>query len=432
MDKIIPFFRAYPVFIGFAAFAIIAGGLAVFFGVLMSRAGLSLRPLVFMGVFFAIIVGPQLFFHIQQARGVMPSLTWTPGDNRVPIQDDSAALANADGKFLHPEKVFGPGFDPQLVSDVRQLFAGLEPEVAQMAIFPSVETAIVARFADEANARQALENYGAMMGIARPTPAVDGSVTAARANDRVRLLAAGKTLFVWSGADNAALDRRQQASSQAFRQGAAAPRDPRVVRGWKTMAIVTPMLVLFAAFWFFKGSTWAATVSPASNQTMAASAAELRSRLLAVENLKQPITVSAGDSPEEVVVTWRADASWITHARAAGLKRTHKLVLHLDETARTVRVREYMGALDWSAGANGAVVAWHMKTGIVFFQHEHQRVFGLQWDPATNRFKPELSYAYTFNLQELKAPFISATTHAGWSWKPVLWKGPAWLRWATE
>jgi hypothetical protein len=432
MDKLIAFFRTYPVFLGFAIFALIAGGLFILFAVLMTRSGLSLRPLAFIGVFFAIVVGPQLFFHIQQARGVMPSLTWTPDDNKPRLTDDSAALANSGGKFLHPEKVFGPGFDPQLLTDIRQLFAGLEPEAAQMAVFPSVETAIAARFPNEAAAQQALQNYGAMMGIARPQPAANGSYTASRVGDRVRLLAAGKTLFVWSAANDAALDRRQQASIHAFRQIAAAPRDPRVIRGWKTMAVVTPLLVLVAALWFFKGSTWAATVPAVAENSLPASASDLRERLLAIENLQQPIAVTAGETPDEVVVTWRADAAWLTHARAAGLKRTHKLVLHLDESSRTIRVREYMSALDWSAGANGAAVKWHLKTGIVFFQHEHQRVFGLQFDPITGRFKPELSYAYTFNLQELKAPLIAATTHAGWTWKPVLWKGPSWLRWAIE
>jgi hypothetical protein len=432
MDKLIIFFRTYPVFLGFAIFGIIAGGLFLLFGVMMTRSGMSLRPLVFLGVFFAIIVGPQLYFHIQKARGVMPSLTWTPDDNKPGLRDNPAALANAGGKFLHPEKVFGAGFDPQLVSDVRPLFAGLQPEAAQMAIFPTVESATVARFSDEVTARQALENYGAMMGIARPKPAPDGSYTAARVSDRVRLLVVGKTLFAWSGANDAALDRRQQASSNAFQLVAAAPRDPKVIRAWKTMAVVTPLLVLIAAFWFFKGSTWAASVSPVTENSLPASASDLRKRLLAIENLKQPITVSAGKTPDEVVVTWRADAQWLTFAQANGLKRTHKLVLNLDESSRCVRVREYISAIDWSAGANGAAVAWHMKTGIVFFEHRHERVFGLQLDHATGRFKPELSYAYTFNLQELKAPLIAATTHAGWTWKPVLWKGPSWLRWAIE
>ena len=49
-----------------------------------------------------------------------------------------------------------------------------------------------------------------------------------------------------------------------------------------------------------------------------------------------------------------------------------------------------------------------------------------------NRSKPELSYAYTFNLQEMKAPLIEAITRAGWTRRPTIWQGPAWLRWLTE
>ncbi len=435
MEKLITFFRAYPVLLGFACFSVIAGGLFILFAVLMTRAGVSLRPLVFLGVFFAIIVVPQLFFHIQQARGVMPSLSWTPGGNPSQAADNPSVLASAGGKFIHPEKVFGPGFDPQLLTDVRPLFSSFAPEAAQMAVFPSVETAIAARFPSENAARQALEFYGATAGIARPQPATDGSYTAARANDRVRILAAGRTLFAWSGADNAALDRRQQSSAAAFHLVTATTtteRDPRIALWQKRLAIITPLLVLTAAFWFFKGSTWAASVSPVAENALPATASELRGRLLAIENLKQPITVSSGETSDEIVVTWRADAAWLTAAQSNGLKRTHKLVLHLDESSRTIRVREYMSALDWSASPARAAVQWHMKTGIVFFEHRHERVFGLQLDPSTGRFKPELSYAYTFNLQELKAPLIAATTHAGWTWKPVLWKGPSWLRWAIE
>ncbi len=434
MEKLIAFLRAHPALLGFTVFGLIAGGLFLLFAVLMTRAGLSLRPLVFIGVFFAIIVGPQLFFHIQQARGVMPSLEWTPSQQKSSASDNPSAVATSAGKFLHPEKVFGPGFDPQLLTDIRPLFASFSPEAAQMAVFPTAETAVAARFPSEPQTRQALEYYGAAMGIARPEPAADGSYTASRATDRIRLLAAGRTLFAWSGADDKALDRRQQASAAAFHLATAdtPARDPRVALWWKRMAVITPLLVLIATLWFFKGSTWAASVAPVAENSLPASSSELRARLLAVEKLNQPITVAPGSSPDEVIVTWRADAAWLTFAQANGLKRTHRLVLHLDESSRTVRVREYISALDWSAGATGAAVKWHMKTGIVFFEHRHERVYGLQLDPATGRFKPELSYAYTFNLQELKAPFIAATTHAGWTWKPVLWKGPQWLRWAIE
>lgn len=58
-------------------------------------------------------------------------------------------------------------------------------------------------------------------------------------------------------------------------------------------------------------------------------------------------------------------------------------------------------------------------------------VFGLQLDEQ-GRFKPELSYAYTFNLQEMKSPLVEAVTRAGWDWRPTTWQGPTWLRWLTE
>jgi hypothetical protein len=67
----------------------------------------------------------------------------------------------------------------------------------------------------------------------------------------------------------------------------------------------------------------------------------------------------------------------------------------------------------------------------VLFQREHQRVFGVQLDEQ-GRFKPQLSYAYNFNLEEMKAPLMEAVAHAGWDWRPTVWQGPTWLRWLTE
>jgi hypothetical protein len=45
---------------------------------------------------------------------------------------------------------------------------------------------------------------------------------------------------------------------------------------------------------------------------------------------------------------------------------------------------------------------------------------------------PKLSYGYTFNAQEMKAPLIAAVTGAGWRWRPTLWRGPRWLGWLTD
>jgi len=103
----------------------------------------------------------------------------------------------------------------------------------------------------------------------------------------------------------------------------------------------------------------------------------------------------------------------------------------LDEANHTVRATDYVASFDWSAGRGGANLEWKTGFGIVFFQYEHQRVFGLRLDDQ-GRFKPELGYAYTFNLQEMKSPLIEAVTRAGWNWRPTVWQGPTWLRWLTE
>jgi GTP cyclohydrolase II len=117
--------------------------------------------------------------------------------------------------------------------------------------------------------------------------------------------------------------------------------------------------------------------------------------------------------------------------RVHQMKRTQRLVLHFNERDHTVRVREYWSAFDASAGLKDLRLDWKMATGIQFFAIEHKRVFGVQLG-TDGKPTGELSKAYTFNLQELKAPIIEAVTRAGWTWQPVTWNAPAAFRWLTE
>jgi hypothetical protein len=117
--------------------------------------------------------------------------------------------------------------------------------------------------------------------------------------------------------------------------------------------------------------------------------------------------------------------------RVHKMRRTHKLVLGLDEPSHTARVLEYWSAFDASAGSNDLRFNWNAARGIQFFEFEHRRVFGAQLDDSG---KPtgEFSKAYTFNLQELKQPIIETVTNSGWTWQPVMWNAPRSLRWLTE
>jgi hypothetical protein len=189
--------------------------------------------------------------------------------------------------------------------------------------------------------------------------------------------------------------------------------------------------LLIVALYFFKGAAWAGS-SPAKSGVAPVSSGELAARLESINSLDVPFRIERGERDGEFIATWRyADAKWIDLARAHGLRRVHRIKLALDPGSRTVRATDFSASYDWSAGRGGASLQWKSATGIIFFQQDHHRVFGLQLDEQ-GRFKPELSYAYTFNLQEMKQPLIAAVTQAGWTWRPVLWQGPKWMRWLTE
>jgi hypothetical protein len=258
----------------------------------------------------------------------------------------------------------------------------------------------------------------------------------------VYVLPLGTMLGVWTGPDDAAIRARMAAGrffppgGAPLAGGGAGAAEATAPAGGPALPVplqVAGALLLVGVYvvYFFKGASWAggapaAAVSPVT-------AAELRARLTAINDLDVPFAVESASGDGALAVTWRyADAKWIDHARAHGMKRAHRVLLRLDEGDRTVRATDFVAGYDWSAGMDGARIEWRASAGITFFQHEHRRVFGLQVGP-DGRLTPALSYAYTFNLQEMKSPLIAAVTQAGWAWKPVLWwNAPRWLRWLTE
>jgi hypothetical protein len=438
------FLRANPAVAAILAASVIV---AIVFGtlaILMTRAGVSLRPLAFLAGFFAIVGGPQVAFHVAQALGVIPkkNLTWTFGKDRVPAgyDEQDALLAADDGRFRDPDAVFGPGIDRDLVTDLRR--AGAESpfgdaEVAQMAVIPPTSSAVVARYRDAASASAAQGKYVAMAAGFSPPTGSDGAITFTRPQgDVVKVLTAGRTLIALSGPDEPSVDSRLRSSRVVTRReaGFMTPLDPTASEFWlyrpSVLASIVVVLLIIATLFFFKGSAWAATVR-ARDGVPVQPATELRERLLGTNTIDAPFTVAEREDGK-VMVTWRfADAKWVDLARAHGMRNTHRIILELDEASKTVYPTEQYTRMDWSAGAGGGSFRWATGMGITFFQVEHQRVFGLQLDER-GRFVPNLSYSYRFNLQEMKAPLISAVTNAGWQWRPTIWQGPTWLRWLTH
>src|SRR5690606_28728344 len=147
--------------------------------------------------------------------------------------------------------------------------------------------------------------------------------------------------------------------------------NPALVAG----ALGIYMLVVVISF--FKGAAWAGSVLPKPG-VVPNSLAELARRLEAINQLDVPYRIERGAQPNEFFATWHyADAKWLDLARARGMKRTFRIRLVLDEKEHVVRATDFNSALDWSAGSGGMAVNWKSTAGIVFFQQDYQRVFGL-------------------------------------------------------
>lgn len=425
----------------------VAGGLlalglllALLFVFILRQSGQSLRPIAFLLGFFLIVVLPQFVFHLIQAQPPGPAQAAQPPLPAPPATGWEADWAHQQGRFLHPERLFGPRAEAPLMRDARAVFPDFlgSALAAEMAFFPSGNTLLAARFADVEGASAALRGYLAQfqVGMAGGDLVQGLVVPRGTAGDLARIRLMGPLLMVWTAADATALARFTDGWSPTA--AAAAPArsgsdhvyiDPltRKPAMWLFLLANVALAVVF----FFKGAVWA-TRTPAPEHAAPVPQATLVSRLMAINSLDVPMTVSPSPDGRSLTVDWRfADARWLDLARAHKLRRQHRLVLDFDAAHHTVRVREYGRDLEASLGADGARVAWQAGRGITFFQHQHQRVFGLQFDSA-GRPQPRLSHAYTFNPQELRQPFQQAVTQAGWTWQPVLVDAPEGLRWLTE
>lgn len=411
-------------------------------GGIMARAGASLRPIVFFGGFFAIILVPQVLFHAGQAFGWIPrrDLTWTCGNTATSIAVRQDYLTVRDHAFTQPTRVFGAQHDADLVSDLRErmpdgLFA--QAEAAQMAIVPPAASVMVARFSNADAARDAGLAYMRAMTGTVPSPEADGSFWVNRVYDVMKVLVVDGVVLAWSGPDQTAVDE-MVASSPLLAPRASETSATVKSTGndyWLYRPVVAAglllALLLIASAWFFRMSTWASAI-PAVPTVSPLDVFSLKQRLLAVNSPDVPFTIDAmpGDS-SRLVATWRyADARWVDLARARGLRRTYRIILAFDEAAHTVRPVEQHAQYDWSVGAGGAAASWRSEQGIIFFQHDRHRVFGLPLD-SNGRVTRDLSYAWRFDVREIKSPLIQSVTTAGWEWRPTVGFMPRWLHWLT-
>ena len=468
MDRLLTLLRANPGLMVVGGLVLIGTFVFTLIGVMMARGGQSLRPIAFVAIFFALVVVPQAVWHSLVAAGVVakaPTYTWGEqaaggGGTAARGLNGTGMVARATevplvvegGRFRDPARVFGSDVDTSLIRrDAQGIFgpALARATHAEMAFIGGTgETALAAAFASPDEARAARDGWLRFFGLAEPRGEASVVIVRRPVGDVAALAVAGTALHAWTAADEGAVLRRagrseavrltsaddpvaMTASLPGAATAAATPGAApfRVPTGWFVGWMLVNLAV--AALWFFKGVPWAASVKGETGVAPAGADA-LRQRLHAAVGPDLPFAVTAGSAPNELEATWRyADAQWLDLARARKLRRTHRIVMRLDDDAKVVRVLEYSAAFDASAGRGGADLSWQLSRGITFFQVDYQKVFGLQLD-GRGRPTGALGYEWKFNLQEMKAPLIAAVTRAGWEWRPVILDAPPYLRWATE
>ena len=386
------------------------------------------RALIFFAAFFGAIVVPQLVAH---------GLNYVyPAQPRFG-EDEDTLRATPTG-FADPSLVLGKSVRRELVQDARPVYPQVlgGAEVAQFGLTESGSSVLAARFATGNAATQARYALFQMLGKVNTEEDEHGFFHFAWPQSGHAAIAGsgGRTFMMWVAPDRASVERLR-GESRAFRDLAPARRGGLAgfvdsVRTWPPSSYfaLVGIYALFVSWLFLRLVTWATEVAP-QPVANAVGAGTLKERLFGVRFLNSPITVGPGRVDDQLVVDWKyADATWADHARAHGMRKSHRLILELDEATRIVRCREFHSESGWDAGAGGASIQWKASWKIVFYQYEHERVYGLQIG-RNGTLAPSPTYAYTFDLREMKNPIIAAVSAAGWRWRQVFFFSPPWLRW---
>ncbi len=438
-ERIILFVREYPAVCAVVLFVALTAAILSGLSLLMLRSGLSVKPMLFIAGFFALVAGPQGVVHLLDAL-LRPQTAAATGSRHAPTTrsslDDDAFFAS----------LFGDAIDPQLVTDARVGLAAIvgEADAARIGYTTRGEAILGVRLPSSEAAHAAQARAMAGFGI-EGDPSAD---TIARrfggSGEWTRMIVLGTDLCAWTAPSREAAVRLSERSLQAL--GADEPDPTQAASALRASNDRTPLsrrltarpllMTLFlsvnlcaATLWFFRGSAWAARVPP-----------RIDAPLLDLTALRQRIVASgAGDSLRRVVeeadgsitVEWStADQRWIDLAGLHQINEIQRLVLRPDPQTRSVIVEEFTRRYDRSVGVAGVTFAWQAVRGIQFFRLEHSTRLGYAVDGEAKGLE---AIAITIDGQALKAPLIATITDAGWAWQPVVWQFDregwgAWLR----
>ena len=201
MNNLLHTFAEYPLFIGIMLFLAISLALALLLGILMRRAAMSLKPLIFLFGFLGIIAVPQMSVHLLDA------FVHARQTDEQPAEAAAVTAASIAPSALQPvpwDIVFGPNADPSLITDAKHGLDSIVSDAseAKIAFNAAGESALAARFANAKAAATALNRYGSFFQFAQVTRSDASGWTARRFNGQGEwnhVVAAGNELYAWSG-----------------------------------------------------------------------------------------------------------------------------------------------------------------------------------------------------------------------------------------
>ncbi len=164
------------------------------------------------------------------------------------------------------------------------------------------------------------------------------------------------------------------------------------------------------AFW----DRLTSTKRPASG-TSACPPAEVRERIMAVNRPTAPYRIVDGQAEGvDFIAEWKiVDAQWYEIFARAGLEKTFRIHLELDESAHEVRAKDHEYSLSWSAGVPRLEASMSRTSGQVqSFQFGTAYAF-------TEELRPGQVYNYRFSTREMKEPIQEAVTGCGWTYKGI-------------
>lgn len=332
-----------------------------------------------------------------------------------PFAVDRDAGAVVGGMFRDAGRLLGPDVARPPV-DAISMFPGASAAAA--AAYPDSTRVLIARAADAARAQAVLASFYTAHKAGNATAEHDGTRFPAASGEVGWVAQQDEFIIAVFGPTHEAMAARR-AAVPGFKDNPGRTAGNKLNREYLPYAL-TALLAwcLVIAFMFGRIAAWAGGADPAAG-VAPITAAELRQKLLALNEQDVPFTVKPGGRPDELIVDWRyADARWTDLMSLRGMRRSHRLVLRLDEESHKLRSRDYESALDWSAGVDGASLAWRGSLGITLLKYEYEKAYGLFFENGTLRLVP--SYEYRFNLDEMKAPIVALAVGNGWHWRPVL------------